>query len=111
MQKERGVTTADLITADSAEPKSVGDYRDYGATCRPAIKGPDSVRYGVKWLQSLRAIVIDPTRAPETAHEFTHYEYEKNSDGDVISGYPDANNHSIDSVRYAMERVWRRKGQ
>lgn len=111
LQKEKHVSCSDLITADSAEPKSVGDYRDYGSTCRPAIKGPDSVRYGVKWLQSLRSIVIDPIRAPETAREFTHYEYDKTPDGEVVSGYPDANNHSIDSVRYAMERVWRRKGQ
>lgn len=109
--KEKGVSGSDLITADSAEPKSVEDYRNYGSFCRPAIKGPDSVRYGIKWLQSLKAIVIDPVRCPATAKEFSHYEYERSKDGDIISGYPDADNHSIDSVRYAMERVWRRKGQ
>lgn len=107
----KGVTGSDLITADSAEPKSVGDYREYGALCREAIKGPDSVRYGMKWLQSLNKIVIDPVRCPETEHEFSHYEYERTENGEVISGYPDANNHSIDMTRYAMERVWRRKGQ
>lgn len=107
----KGVTGTDLITADSAEPKSIGDYRDYGALCRPAVKGPDSVRYGIKWLQSLKSIVIDPVRCPETAKEFQNYEYERTEDGDIISGYPDENNHSIDMVRYAMERVWRRKGQ
>lgn len=111
LQTMKGVTGSDLITADSAEPKSVSDYRDYGAMCRPAVKGPDSVRYGIKWLQSLKAIVIDPERCPETAREFTHYEYDRTADGDVISGYPDANNHSIDAVRYALERVWKRRGQ
>lgn len=111
LQTEKGVTEADLITADSAEPKSVSDYREYGALCRGAIKGPDSVRYGIKWLQSLRAIVIDPVRCPDVAQEFEHYEYEKDADGNVISGYPDANNHSIDATRYAMERVYKRKGQ
>ena len=108
---QKGVTGTDLITADSAEPKSVGDFRDYGAMCRCAIKGPDSIRYGIKWLQSLKKIVIDPIRCPETAKEFQNYEYERTDDGDIISGYPDKDNHSIDSVRYAMERVWRRKGQ
>lgn len=107
----KGVTGQDLITADSAEPKSVSDYREYGAFCRGAIKGPDSVRYGIKWLQSLKAIVIDPTRCPATNKEFTTYEYERTEDGEIISGYPDKDNHSIDSVRYGMERVWRRKGQ
>jgi PBSX family phage terminase large subunit len=107
----KGVTGADLITADSAEPKSVSDYRDYGALCRGAVKGPDSVRYGIKWLQSLKAIVIDPARCPATAEEFTKYEYERTAAGEVVSGYPDENNHSIDAVRYGMERVWKRKGQ
>ena len=107
----KGVTGQDLITADSAEPKSVGDYRGYGALCRPAIKGPDSVRYGIKWLQSLRSIVIDPARCPYTAREFSEYEYERTREDEVISAFPDADNHSIDAVRYAMERVWRRKAQ
>ncbi|MBR4719391.1 MAG: PBSX family phage terminase large subunit [Lachnospiraceae bacterium] len=108
---EKHVTGQDLITADSAEPKSVGDYRDYGSLCREAIKGPDSVRYGIKWLQSLNQIVIDPVRCPDTSREFQNYEYERTDDGEIISGYPDHDNHSIDCVRYAMERVWRRKGQ
>ena len=108
---KKGVTGQDLITADSAEPKSVGDYRNYGSFCRPAVKGPDSVRYGIKWLQSLKAIVIDPVRCPATAKEFSHYEYERTKEGEIISGYPDKDNHSIDCVRYATERVWRRKGQ
>lgn len=111
LQEIKHVTANDLITADSAEPKSVGDYRDYGAFCRPAVKGPDSVRYGIKWLQSLNAIVIDPERCPATCREFQNYEYERTPDGDVISSFPDVDNHSIDSVRYAMERVWKRKGQ
>ena len=108
---QHGVTGQDLITADSAEPKSIGDYRDYGSLCRPAIKGPDSVRYGMKWLQSLKKIVIDPYRCPYTSQEFTEYEYDRTDDDEIISSYPDANNHSIDCVRYAMERVYKRKGQ
>lgn len=108
---EKGVNGGDLITADSAEPKSVGDYRDYGSLCRGAIKGPDSVRYSMKWLQSLSKIVIDPVRCPATAKEFSRYEYERTADNEIISGYPDADNHSIDAVRYAMERIWKRKGQ
>ena len=111
LREQKLVTGADLITADSAEPKSVGDYVSYGAMCRPAVKGPDSVRYGIKWLQSLKSIVIDPVRCPATAKEFLNYEYDRTATGEVMSGYPDADNHSIDAVRYAMERVWKRKGQ
>lgn len=108
---KKGVTGGDLITADSAEPKSIADLKDYGSLCRGAVKGPDSVKYSMKWLQSLKRIVIDPERCPHTAREFSTYEYERTPDGEVMSGYPDADNHSIDAVRYALNPVWRRKGQ
>lgn len=108
---ELGVTVNDRITADSAEPKSVQDYKNYGLLCRGAEKGPGSVDYSMKWLQSLAQIVIDPMTCPDTAREFTEYEYERTKDGEIISGYPDANNHHIDAVRYATEPVWKRRGQ
>lgn len=109
--RDMGITNTDLITADSADPKSVADYKAYGLLCRGAIKGPGSVDYSHKWLQGLTKIIIDPVRCPDTAKEFTAYEYERAKDGAIISGYPDANNHHIDAVRYAMESVWRRRGQ
>jgi len=126
-----------VIIADSAEPKSVADLRKYaadgvemldengnpvldskgkpvliyGPSCRGAEKGPDSVAYSIKWLQGLTAIVIDPERAPYAAEEFLNYEYERDADDNVISEYPDKNNHAIDRVRYATNLIWRRRGQ
>ncbi len=100
-----------IVYCDSAEPKSVADWKTYGMPARGVKKGPDSVRYSIKWLQSLAEIVIDPDDCPATAEEFTKYEYERDKDGQVIEGYPDANNHAIDSVRYAMYPVWKRRGQ
>ena len=108
---EKGVPFDDVITCDSAEQKSVNDYRSYGFAARAAEKGPGSVEYSMKWLQSLRKIVIDPKRCPETAAEFLDYEYERDKDGNIISGYPDANDHAIDAVRYAMSPVWKRRGK
>jgi PBSX family phage terminase large subunit len=102
----------EIVTADSAEPKSISDYKSYGGYgCRPAEKGPDSVNYSMKWLQSLNHIYIDPNRCPGTLKEFVEYEYDRDKDDEVISGYPDANNHSIDACRYALERLWKRKGK
>lgn len=108
---KRGITSADLLIADSAEPKSIGDYRSYGLSCRAVEKGPDTVEYSMKWLQSLSEIIIDEKRCPETAKEFLQYEYERTKDGEIISGYPDKNNHHIDAVRYALSPVWRKKGR
>ena len=97
------------IICDSAEPKSVNDYRDAGLPARGAVKGPGSVEYGMKFLQGFTH-VIDPARTPVTYKEFTEYEYERDKDGNVISGYPDANNHTIDSTRYALEPLFNKRG-
>ena len=108
---EMGITANDIITCDSAEPKSVGDYKSYGLLARGAEKGPGSVDYSMKWLQSLVEIVIDNERCPHTAEEFLNYEYERDKEGNVISGYPDKDNHAIDCVRYATNPIWKRRGQ
>ena len=89
---------------DSADPKSIADYRSQGIRAKEAVKGPNSVEYGMKWLQN-RTIVIDKRRTPHAYEEFVNYEFEKNRADEWISGYPDRNNHTIDAVRYALERV------
>lgn len=102
----------ETLIADSAEIKSIADFREFGAWwIRGAVKGPGSVDYSMKWLASLAKIVIDPARCHWSAKEFLAYEFERNTAGEVVSGYPDRNNHAIDAVRYAMSPVWRRKGE
>ena len=98
------------VIADSAEEKSIADFKAYGAFIRGAEKGPSSVRYGIKWLQGLSHIYIDKRLCPETYKEFVNYEYEQDRNGNFLSTYPDANNHSIDAVRYALNKYWARKG-
>lgn len=105
---KKGYNDVRLI-CDSAEPKSVADFRAMRLPAFEAIKGPGSVEYGMKFLQR-RTIVIDRKRTPHAYDEFVGYEYERNKDGDIISGYPDANNHLIDATRYALEPVSRRMG-
>ena len=97
------------ITCDSAEPKSIVDFCASGVDARSAIKGPGSVEYGMKWLQR-RKIVIDKRRTPNAYKEIVGYEYERNKDGEIISGYPDKNNHAIDAIRYGMEPAYRLYG-
>lgn len=111
LKEHKGVSPNDLIIADSAEKKSVADYRSFGLDCAAAKKGPGSVDYSMKWLQSLNEIVIDRHRTPETFREFLNYEYERAKDGEFISGYPDKDNHAIDSIRYATEPIWKRGGR
>ncbi len=109
--REKGITYSDRITADSAGegPKSIEDLKSAGFMVRGAVKGPGSVEYSMKWLCGLKEIVIDNRRCPLAAKEFMEYEFE-NRGGEVVGGYPDRNNHSIDAVRYALEEVWRKRG-
>jgi PBSX family phage terminase large subunit len=89
------------VTADSAEPKSIDEIRAFGINIIGAKKGPDSVRFGVKWLQDLEEIIIDPERCPNHYREFSSYEHDVDSNGQPKADYPDKNNHTIDEVRYA----------
>ena len=83
------------LIADSAEQKSIADFKAYGAFVRGAEKGPESVRYGIKWLQGLNHIYIDRRKCPYAYAEFTNYEYEQDKEGNFISAFPDANNHCL----------------
>ena len=91
------------LTADSEDPKSIGEFWDAGIDIRGAKKGPGSRGYGYKFLQSLEEIIIDSERCPNAAREFSMAEYEKEKDGSVRNEYPDKDDHTIDATRYALE--------
>ena len=92
------------IVCDSAEPKSIREFREAGLPVTGARKGPDSIEYGIKFLQSLEEIIIDSERCPNAYREFAQYEIEKDRFGNNRAEYPDKNNHTIDAVRYALEQ-------
>ena len=91
------------IVADSAEPKSIAEMKTYNIKIKGAKKGPDSVDYGIKFLQDLEEIIIDIDRCPNAAREFLNYELEKDANGNFKAEFPDKDNHTIDAVRYALE--------
>jgi phage terminase large subunit len=70
---------------------------------RGAKKGPGSVEFGIKFLQGLEKIIIDPERCPLSAREFINYTLEVDRLGNVKDKFPDKDNHSIDAIRYALE--------
>lgn len=100
------------IVADSAEKKSIADFREYGLNCRGAIKGPGSRDASFKWLQGLKKIIIDPERCPFAADEFSLFEFDIDKrTGEILEGYSQLQpDHSIDAVRYALEEVWTKRG-
>lgn len=98
-----------LIVCDSAEPKSIADLRNEELHVIGCKKFPGCVEYRVKWLQH-RKIVIDPARTPNAHREFVNYQYATDRDGVFLSILPDKNNHTIDALAYALDRVIYVKG-
>ena len=99
------------VYADSEDANAIAQFNnDYGILTLPAVKGPDSRRFGFRWLQDLHEIVIDPETCPNAAREFTGYEFEKDKSGNFIEEYPKENDHILDAVRYATENVAIKRG-
>lgn len=95
----------ELVTCDSADPRMIAELRQRGLRATGAKKGPGSVERGLRWLQELSRIVIDPGRCPAAAREFSRYEYARDREGNCLAEYPDKDNHTIDAARYALEGV------
>lgn len=93
-----------VIIADSAEPRTINEFRTLGLNIRGAKKGADSVSHGIKYLSNeLEMIVIDSERCPNAAREFLNYELERDKEGNLKGEYPDKDNHCIDTARYGIE--------
>lgn len=96
------------IRADSARPESISHLRGNGFPgIVAAKKGPGSVEDGIAYIKQFDRVVIHPD-CPETAREFRLYSYkvDRLSD-DILTDIVDANNHCIDSLRYALEPMIR----
>lgn len=95
-----------LIVADSSEPKSIEEVRQFGISrIRPAKKGPDSVRAGIQKLQDY-TIYVHP-RCSNTIVELNNYVWDKNKDGKALNQPIDDYNHILDAFRYACEKIGR----
>lgn len=100
-QEVRKMIGYEPVVCDSAEPKSIAEIQMYGVNAIPAKKGPDSVIFGIQWLQQQR-IVIDP-RCINTINEFRQYHWKEDKNGNAIRQPVDKNDHLISGARYAYE--------
>lgn len=100
-QKER-------ITADCAEPKSIDELKGLGLRrIRASVKGADSIRTGIQWIQDLE-IIIHP-RCVNFLTEISCYTWDTDKFGNQINVPVDENNHLLDAMRYALEEYIRKK--
>ena len=93
------------IVADSARPETISYLQRHGfPKLTSAIKGKDSVKEGVIFLQNYD-IVVHP-RCQHTIDELTLYSFKVDAmTGFVTPVLEDKKNHVIDSLRYAVEKL------
>jgi phage terminase large subunit len=90
-----------MVTCDSAEPKSIAELRQYGVSAYPANKGKDSVLFGIQWLQQ-QQIVVD-TGCINIQNELRQYHWKEDAGGNRLPIPVARNDHLIDAGRYALE--------
>lgn len=95
------------VTGDSEDPKSIAKLKSLGVYIKPAKKGPGSVNFGIKWLQSVE-IIVDK-KCIHMQNELRSYKWKEGPDGKPVlrDGKPvplKLNDHLIDGgLRYAYE--------
>ena len=95
-----------VIRADSARPDANSYLKRHGL---PRItgcsKGKGSVEDGIQFIRSFDQVIIHPS-CRNTLSEFRLYSYKVDRlSGDIQPTPVDANNHWIDSLRYALEPI------
>lgn len=94
-----------IIMADSARPDTIDYLRRNGfPRIRGAKKGKGSVEDGIEKIRSFDKVIIHP-RCKSTAEEFRLYRYKVDGLGEPTNKIEDADNHLIDGLRYALERL------
>ena len=90
------------ITADSAEPKSIDELKSLGLRVKGAMKGKDSIKNGIQWIQDLE-IIIHP-RCVNFITEISNYTWDQDKFGNKLNAPIDDFNHLMDAMRYALEK-------
>ena len=88
------------ITADN-EQKSNDEIRSYGLNIKSGLKGPDSINYGIQYIQDFK-IIIHPS-CVNFLTEISNYQWEKDKFGTLINKPIGDFNHLMDAMRYALE--------
>lgn len=93
----------DYLYIDSAEPRLIEELRRMGNKVRPTLKGQDSIRAGIDLLKRYK-LVLDPD-SNNLIREMRNYKWQEDRTGKLLNKPVAANDHAIDSLRYATYNV------
>jgi len=90
-----------LVIADSAEPKSIDEIRNYGVNILGATKGQGSINQGIQYVQDQRISVTK--RSLNIIKEYRNFLWQTDKNGKIIN-VPDVGfDHSMDAIRYGLD--------
>lgn len=92
-----------LAVCDSSEPKSIDELKEYGVNAIPAVKGPDSVNYGIGTVQDQKIYITK--RSVKTIKEYRQYQWKTDKNGKQLSVPEDGFDHSMDGIRYGITSI------
>lgn len=102
--KER-VSRHTILYCDAAEPRTIDYLRKQDINAKPCIKGPDSVRAGIAFLQNLE-IVVNPA-CMKFIEELENFSYIKDKKtGEWTDDTTHEWSHGIDALRYAVSDIY-----
>ena len=90
----------EVIVADSAEAKSIQELSNLGLQIYPAIKGPDSIRFGINLVMQYKVNVH--YESIDLIKEFRNYKWQVTRQGEQTGKPVDNWNHGIDALRYGL---------
>lgn len=101
---------AHVIRADCARPETISHLKRRGFKIEAAPKWQGSVEDGVEFIRGAFDKIIIHPRCKRTAEEFRLYSYKQDKlTGDILPIITDDWNHYIDSIRYALSPLIKRK--
>lgn len=89
-----------LVIADSAEPKSIDEIKLYGVNIIPTVKGRDSIRQGIQYVQDQRISITK--RSTNLIKEYRNYLWLRDKSGKILNEPQDYLNHALDASRYGL---------
>ena len=98
-----GFDKTKLITGDSAEPDRIKEWNDAGYRVIGAVKGKNSLKDGIDYLQNMPKIHIHKTKCPNASREFLNYKRRELKDGTITEEFVELDDDTISGVRYALE--------
>lgn len=91
------------VVADSAEPKSIDEIKEYGVNVIPANKGQGSINQGILYIQDQKISVTK--RSTNLLKEYRNYLWKTDRDGRILTIPEGGLDHLLDATRYAMETI------